>query len=244
MNYKITFQLKTPISFQDTIIADAPIHNGFVSDVLMTKKGRDKYIDHIPQSDHKDWIKGLPILDHLPQKLYIPKIERILSSVNYYPVLFDVKNNALSSYMFYEKDGLIEYLGSWKKRWANEHDSLSSFGKNKRKVRINNGSFKSYNMPIRIIDIPECWFYFQSDNVDEVERLLNTHIAGLGKKISQGKGLISSFLIESINYNPFEKIIRPIPVREIKKDTNVKLQYTGFQPPYWLPDNQGFCIVE
>ncbi len=216
MNYKITFQLKTPICFQEPIMFDGLIayayaqENSKEANISRLSYSKDQLIDFDP----------MPITKH---------------SDGYF----------MASWMMYDKNGIIEYLGSWKKRWANEFDYLADFGKNIRKVRINNADFKSYDMPVRLVDLKEVWFYFQSNDVAEVERLLNTHIIGLGKKISQGNGLISSFVIEPLDYDPFKKIIRPIPVKEVP--TNFKgelnLVYTGYYPPYWMPDNQVFCKV-
>lgn len=73
----------------------------------------------------------------------------------------------------------------------------------------------------------------------EVERLLNRHVVGIGKKIAQGNGLIESFNIKKLDYNPFEKVVRPIPTE--KRGNGVR--FVGYYPPYWMSENQGFCLV-
>lgn len=213
MNYKITFQVKTPISFQDILMFDGVLAYAYAQEQL----------------------KGV---EQDTQKLTYSKDELIDFSPM--PLVMHPDGYFMASWMFFNETGAVEHLSSWKKRWANEHDELANFGKQKRKVRVNAGTFKSYSMPIRLVDVGECWFYFQSENVSEVIRLLDTHIVGLGKKIAQGYGLISSFEVAELSYNPFlNDIIRPIPTSE--KGNNVR--YIGFRPPYWMSDNQGYCKV-
>jgi len=211
-NYKITFKIKTPISFQDIIMFDGIIAYAYAQEQLQGVEQQSQKLSY--SKDELIDFSPMPIIKH-PDGYF------------------------MASWMFYEMDGVVEYLGSWKKRWANEHDHLSDFGKQKRKVRVNAANFKSYDVPIRLVDIPECWFFFQSKNVQEVERLLNKHIVGIGKKIAQGNGLIESFDIEELEYNPFEKVIRPIPTDN--RDKNVR--FIGYYPPYWMSENQGFCLI-
>lgn len=211
MNYKIIFQIKTPIAFSDNIMFDGLIAYAFAQESKRVNNGRLSF-----SKDEMIDFSKMPILMDSDSKYF------------------------MASWMFYEKDNLIEHLGSWKKRWANEDDEYADFGKNIRKVRINNADFKSYNMPIRLVDVPKCWFYFQSNNLSEVERLIKTYIVGLGKKVSQGNGIIDSFEIVELENNPFDEIVRPIPTDK----PNANTQFIGFRPPYWLPENQGHCLIQ
>lgn len=154
----------------------------------------------------------------------------------------------IATWMMWEKE--IEYQGSWKKRWANEHDRIADFGKQKRKIRVNAGQFKSYDMPINLHHIPKVWFYFDSSNVDEVRRLIDKWIFGIGKKTSQGYGEFSSYVIEKSDYKFTSERCRPVPVSEDQflqmmknPEQNIQVQYTGYRPPYWLPKNQTYCLV-
>lgn len=145
--------------------------------------------------------------------------------------------------MMYDESRALEFTGSWKKRWANEHDHLTDFSGKKRKIRTSAGEFKAYNMPIVLNRIKEVWFYFESDNVAMVKKLLS-HLWGIGKKTSQGYGEIGGFAIEEIDFNPFEgKVIRPVPakVEDLKQSGTLSVRMMGYKPPYWLPENQGFC---
>lgn len=213
MNYKINFKIKTPLCYQGMIMFDGILAYAYAQEVLGSTNAQTQKLSY-----SKD-----ELIDFSPM-----------------PIVKNENGYFMASWMFYEKDGVVEYLSSWKKRWANEYDHLSDFGKNKRKVRINNSKFKSQNIPIRLIDIRECWFYFQSEDVSRVAYLIQKHIVGIGKKISQGNGLISSFEIENINHDPFKKVIRPIPVATKTRDS----VYIGFYPPYWMSENQSFCIVK
>jgi hypothetical protein len=142
--------------------------------------------------------------------------------------------------MMFDGNCAIEQTGSWKKRWANNHDQLSDFGKAKRKVDVGRGEFKSYDMPINLVSIPEVLFIIESDNISNVEYLIGKHILYLGKKRSQGYGEISDFSIEPVQN---ERIIRPVPVRFLSENLEGELKYCAWKPPYWLPENIEPCLI-
>lgn len=153
----------------------------------------------------------------------------------------------IATWMIWDKE--VEYQGSWKKRWANEHDHLADFGKLKRKIRINAGEHKSYDMPMNLHHIPKVWFYFDSENINEVKRLIDKWIFGIGKKTSQGYGEFSSYVIEKAEFDFQGESCRPIPISEEQflemmkaPNQSLSVKYTGFRPPYWLPSNQGYCV--
>lgn len=150
----------------------------------------------------------------------------------------------MASWLFYDAENSVEFVSSWKKRWANQHDFLADFGGKTAKILISKGDYKSYDIPIVLHNIPECYFYVETDNIAEVERLIKTHLWGIGKKTSQGYGQIEKYEIEAIDYNPFIEIIRPIPISKevfLQCKLNVKGKIMGWKPPYWLPENQTFC---
>lgn len=143
--------------------------------------------------------------------------------------------------MFFDGNCSIEQTSSWKKRWANKHDSIADFGKSKRKIDVGRGEYKSYDMPVNLVSTPEVWFFFYSNNVGNVEYLIDKHIVYLGKKRSQGYGEISDFTIDSVTDG---KIIRPIPKRFFDSLPPGELKYCAWKPPYWLPDNFEICVIE
>lgn len=211
--YKITFNLKSPVSF-----IDLPTFDGVLAWCYM----KDKY--------------GI-----VEQKLTIDNVE----SFEDMPLCKHPDGYFIASWMQYDKAKAIEYTGSWKKRWANQHDHLADFGKKVKKVRINAGEFKSYDMPVVLQNIKTVWFYFASDNIERVRYLVANHLWGIGKKTAQGYGEVESFQIEEIEYNPFlSEVIRPIPVNEsdLANLQKLSVRLMGFRPPYWLPENQGFCL--
>ena len=152
----------------------------------------------------------------------------------------------IASWMQFDESKAIEFTQTWKKRWANQHDHLVDFGKKVPKVRINAGDYKSYDMPIVLQNVKEVWFFFASDDIDRVRTLVSKHLWGIGKKTAQGYGEIEGFEIEKIDGNPFlTSILRPIPVNDsdLKNLSQLSVQMMGFRPPYWLPENQKFCLV-
>ena len=141
----------------------------------------------------------------------------------------------------------LEYIEKWRKRWDNQNDYKSDFKKAKRKIAINKAEFKSYDMPIPLNVIPKVWFYFKSSEIEEVIKLLHRQLVGIGKKISQGNGIIRTFEVEETKFN-FDSIFRPIPKKFVTSDmmlnTNNKvvIAYCGWKPPYWLPENMTDCV--
>lgn len=212
MNYKITFDLKTPVSFTAKPVFDALLAWCYI---------KDRH--------------GFVI-----QSLSVANIENF----NQLPIIRHEKGYFMASWMQFDPSKTIEYTGSWKKRWANQHDHLVDFKGKSRKVLINAGQYKAYDMPIVLHDIRKVWFYFQSNDIDEVQRLIDTHLWGIGKKTAQGFGQIGAYKIESITHNPFTAIIRPIPVEigDMTALKNIKTRLMAWKPPYWLPENMTYCL--
>lgn len=215
--FKITFELGSPISFTTRPTFDAILAYAYVHDML----------------------------GYVPQFLNISE-SGVLKFENL-PIKRHEKGYFLASYMQYDESIAIESIEKWKKRWANKYDYLADFGKGKkRSISIQSGEFKSYDVPFPIIDIPEVWFYFDSDNIAEIDRLIDNYVSHIGKKRSQGFGYIKSKKLEIIDYNPFENdIIRPIPFEFIDKEKfpNVELDFTAWKPPYWNSCNFELCAI-
>jgi hypothetical protein len=138
----------------------------------------------------------------------------------------------------YNEAQAVETVQRWRKRWDQRHEALADFGKNKRKVDVQRGEFKSYDMPIRIVVVPEVWFIFESDNVPEVERLVAKHIFSIGKKRTVGHGEIAGFSIEPCS----DKIIRPIP-ECLCSGASGDVRFCTWKPPYWDVSNAEKCVV-
>ncbi len=157
------------------------------------------------------------------------------------PIKMHQKGYFISSQMFFDEN--INFIGSWKKRWESKYDFL--VGDKSRKIRTSQGYFKSFNIPLNLFSIPEVYFYFDTYNLEEIKFLIDKHIAFLGKKGSQGYGLIDYYEIEISNIDFENNILRPIPKKFVNlndiKDYSIK--FTAWKPPYWLPDNFDECVV-
>lgn len=224
MNHKITFHLADPMTMNRRMVFDS---------LLAKAYGEEHHPEKMKANaltiDKADLINfsGMPLIKH-PQGYW------------------------MASWMFYnEEKPVVEGTARWRKRWHNTHDRQAFFLGNK-KVANNRGRHKSYDMPIRMLDIRKCWFYFQSEAPEEVQRLIEKHIPCLGKKRSQGNGWIDRFEIAAIDYNPFDKaIIRPVPVTEANIKANLKEGFTfniktkkmAWKSPYWLPENKSDCFL-
>lgn len=224
--YKITFELNSAICFVDKPLFDGLITYCYIKDKL----GFIPYKLNFSKQELENFAKELEF-DKIPLKKH---------SDGYF----------IASYMQYE-DKKVEFTGSWKKRWANQHDKIADFGKSKRVVEIDKGAFKSYDMPLNLHSISKVWFFFDSDNVKEVERLVTKYLVGIGKKTSQGYGEIKNIELEKIDYNPFEEgIIRPVPlpkeITDFEKTTLMmenKLLFCRYQPPYWSMVDSELCRI-
>jgi len=223
--YKITFQMESPICF-----IDRPNFDGMLIYCYMKEKYGNIKIDLGLKGDQLSTFPDLPI--------------------PYHPDGFPI-----ASIMFFDTSEAIEYTGSWKKRWDNKNDDLADFKKRVRKVRVNAGSFKSYDMPLNLWHVPEVWFYFQSDDIQRVQQLLLTQLAGIGKKVSQGYGFYSRFDIAEEEEVRFDThVLRPLKKgtastiltvnNTIEKQEKVTLhsRYCAWRPPYHNPENFTDCI--
>jgi CRISPR type IV-associated protein Csf3 len=145
--------------------------------------------------------------------------------------------------MMFDEELATEFKGSWKKRWNSKNDHLVNFQKRVKKIRVNAGEYKSYDMPIVLHNIKQVWFYFASHDVARMEELISKYLFGIGKKTSFGQGEIEKFVIEAIDHNPFEQVIRPIPANiDDVRSGKLSVSLMGWKPPYWLPQNQTFCL--
>lgn len=153
----------------------------------------------------------------------------------------------MGSWMFYEDETASKQVQTSLKKWDEQYDYMADFGKAQRSVQIDKGEFKTTQIPIQVVAVPEVWFFFRSDNVDEVQRLIEKHIAGIGKKVSRGHGFFSHFAIEELLENPFDEIIRPIPASDadIKQmQSGARYEYRAWTFPYWETTNFKMCRVK
>lgn len=160
----------------------------------------------------------------------------IKEELGYVPQLLEIDNESnieLPDYLL-EKHESGVYLASIMQSDDEPLLDLSNFTKHfhkrnidlienkKLKILTSKGQYKSYNLPFETKNYDTVNFIIDTENIDEVLRLLNKHIASLGKKRNRGYGLI-----ESISYEQTDlKILRPVP--DIDGDL-----YLPVNPPYW-----------
>lgn len=162
------------------------------------------------------------------------------SFIDNLPLKQNEKRWFYGSFMFYD-EGASAFLSiPAVKRWEERYAYLVCPSK----IELRRGKFKNELFNHQALDTKKVWFYFTTDKIKEIESLLKKHLIGIGKKISLGYGLIKNFEIEELNYNPFEKVIRPIPFDISKKEDSSNIVFTGFRPPYWEPINQTYCIIK
>lgn len=141
----------------------------------------------------------------------------------------------LSSYMIFSDK--IEGVDRWRKRWHNMDDSIVDFKKSKRRIDTGRGFSKSYDMPILTISTKNISFYFDTNDVKKVEKLISDHLRGIGKKCSIGYGWFGSFKIEESN-NEKMLFYRPVPKSFKHKDVKYRDDFGAIKPPYWYSGNQ------
>jgi len=211
-NYKIKFTLASPICFIDRPVFDSLLAYGIAKE--QNPGAKFMQARSLPLAEMEKVWAAMPLDRHQDGWFY-------------------------ASWMQWDKAKQATFTGSWKKRWASEHDHLADFGKRQRKIAVSRGPYKSYDTPLNLHNIPEVWFYFRTSNLAEVERLIDTHIWSLGKKGSQGYGEIFDFRTEEVSEDPFTEVIRPMPAAEGEPG-----QYIGMMPPYWEPQNMRLCKLD
>jgi len=111
----------------------------------------------------------------------------------------------------------------WHKRFdAQLAEEYVDFGNRRGKVNVRSAQYKNYRIPLNILLIPEITWYLVGDKA-EVERMVN-QITHIGKKASQGLGLVREWTVESIEEDL--SWLRPIP------DENGD-DFISIRPPYW-----------
>lgn len=148
------------------------------------------------------------------------------------------------SFAQYEKQG--EYIAYWHKRFdevlAEQH---ADFAGRRGKIAVNAGRYKNYRMPIVIILADKLEWYCVGEP-DEI-RVLLTGITAIGKKRSQGYGLIDEWLVEDwpedwSEVGPGGKLMRAL--HEMPKTTEkANVMMSGMKPPYWAQSNKSIVFM-
>jgi hypothetical protein len=156
----------------------------------------------------------------------------------------------LCSYAFHGESVLG--MDSWKKRWHSRHDEYADFGKAMRRVNTASGEYKSYNVPFPAMSVERIWFYYDTNQPDEVRRLLDNYLVGIGKKVAIGFGWVRSIDYELARSEAgFRVYCRPLPksfmlsnIEAIFPEFPKLTRKPGaFRPPYWYPEYQEQIII-
>lgn len=126
-----------------------------------------------------------------------------------------------------------EYADKWRKRF---NVLRAESWKDMKKLETHRGQFKNYDMPIRVIATKQVRWVVVGDN-NELQRLLDTYVHSIGKKGSQGYGVVGSWDIQRFNGEGQ----RHFPVENIEKGMNI--EFTGYKPNYWNKKNWTYCVV-
>ena len=181
--------------------------------------------------------------DKFSQKLSYDKKEQI--DFSEMPLITHKNGYFMASSMFFDKSE--DFTERWRKRWDNRNDFKADLGKRLRKVQITKAAFKSYDMPYPLSAIPKVWFYFQSADIEKVKYLILEHLAGVGKKVNYGNGIIKDFEIKESNFN-FNCVFRPIPKKYATSEMllnsqKVVFNFCAWKPPYWDANNFEECFL-
>lgn len=140
-------------------------------------------------------------------------------------------------------ENLGEYALHWHKRFDDHAEQYIEFGKRRGRINNKSGKYKAYRMPlvIQIFDQLEWYAYGDRDGVYELLSSL-THI---GKKTSQGLGLVDFWMVEPWHEDWSEvaggHITRSLV--ELPEGAQGIRQTYGIRSPYWHRDNQRVCYV-
>jgi len=149
------------------------------------------------------------------------------------------KDYCLTSIMFFDKK-YIEGITFWRKAWDNKNDYFVDFEGKKKKIKINSGIYKNYKMPLSYVYTNKVWFYFESEDIKRIKKLIDNYLIGIGKKVTYGFGWFKDYeIIETKEISFKDKLLRPIPFKETDLDGELKM--CGYKSPYWLSNNIKLC---
>jgi len=149
-----------------------------------------------------------------------------------------------ASFAVYQTRG--KFIDHWHKRFDKEYERF--LGGRKMTFYPQSGRFRSYRMPLPG-DLAERIIWYCCGNPDETLKLLiGAAITHIGKKRSQGRGLIKQWKVEETEKDyseigPNGELMRAMlkPPEGLQGETVVR-RY-GIRPPYWHIDNKFNCIV-
>lgn len=183
-----------------------------------------------------------------PQRLTIPDSEMI--DFSGMPIK-QRDDYFLVSWMFFkERSEEVQYK---RKKWDDKHDHIAGFGGKRKRIDVQRGRYKSYQLPrvanyfestddLEYSPFGHVWFYFESDDLDEAINLIDDHLIGIGKDVHRGRGAYSEYVIKQIDKPFIAEEMRPVPCRS-QNIKDQRLELMTYKPPYWDVSKATYCIV-
>jgi CRISPR type IV-associated protein Csf3 len=139
--------------------------------------------------------------------------------------------------------------GSWNvARWRKRFDHDLEHSVKDTQINITTGDFKSYNAALPYKGVRRLLFFFRGDP-DRVKEMVESHVAAIGKKSSQGFGAVNDVEVseaedmESAVYHEGH-VLRSIPAGFLDGvEPGVRIERRTTKPPYWHADNQCMAVA-
>jgi len=151
------------------------------------------------------------------------------------PFIAKIDNVNACSFAKYKVEGI--QICKWRKRF--EIDKAEKYMNITKNVYLTMGKYKNYNMPIKIQNIPKMEWIIIGDK-KKIEKYLFS-IIGIGKKQSQGWGIIREWEIEETT----QKGERHFPLinKTMKNGIYGGVSYCSYRPSYYYKDNFSLCVI-
>jgi hypothetical protein len=153
---------------------------------------------------------------------------------------FDGYYHASSPHYIYNCESQVNF----RKRW-DQQDKHLNWGKKKAKFDSAAGQFKSYDLPIFLRNTNQIDWFVVGKQTDIADLL--TSVTHIGKKRSQGYGLILGWTVQEIAhdwsiYGAKGQLTRPIPCLE-KKQLPENTSLAAWKLPSWHHESISLCWV-
>lgn len=138
--------------------------------------------------------------------------------------------------------GFVEGLNGTAKYYKRFDEDSELFYCNK-KIETGKGRFKNYSNTINTIHSSKIEFYCFGDK-GKIEKLLEK-VYSIGKKISQGYGIVREWKIEEceiVNWFDIDNPLRPMPC-DMFESNNKNRKVIAYKFPYWYKGNKKLCYV-
>lgn len=139
---------------------------------------------------------------------------------------------------------LSEQKIRYRKRWDYQ-DRHCNWGKKKAKVNTSEGTTKSYDLPLRLIETPRLDWFAVGDMGAVLDLLIPCQ--NIGKKRSQGKGQVYRWEVREVaeDWSLYRngRLTRPFPAELLEELSGYDFMLWGWNPPVWLPENKTVCAM-